>query len=78
VLFAWRAIKSTFSSRLQDYNWLEGRFSFRRCRCTKSTTGPHIVWFGEEVPALEEACLTATADFFAVIGTSYKFILRLA
>jgi NAD-dependent deacetylase len=38
---------------------------------------PHIVWFGEEVPALEEVALTATADFFA-IGTSYKFILRLA
>jgi NAD-dependent deacetylase len=29
---------------------------------------PHIVWFGEEVPALEEAvALTATADFFAVM-----------
>jgi NAD-dependent deacetylase len=38
---------------------------------------PHIVWFGEEVPALEEAVsITETADYFAVIGT-YWFILRL-
>lgn len=34
---------------------------------------PHIVWIGEEVPALEEAiALTETADYFAVIGTSLQ------
>ncbi|MGO4822597.1 MULTISPECIES: SIR2 family NAD-dependent protein deacylase [unclassified Flavobacterium] len=34
---------------------------------------PHIVWFGEEVPALEQAVsITETADFFAVIGTSLQ------
>jgi NAD-dependent deacetylase len=34
---------------------------------------PHIVWFGEEVPALEEALeLTQNADYFAVIGTSLQ------
>lgn len=34
---------------------------------------PHIVWFGEEVPALEEAIsITRTADYFAVIGTSLQ------
>jgi len=34
---------------------------------------PHIVWFGEEVPALEEALrLTQEADFFAVVGTSLQ------
>lgn len=34
---------------------------------------PHIVWFGEQVPALEEALLiTQKADFFAVIGTSLQ------
>jgi NAD-dependent deacetylase len=37
---------------------------------------PHIVWFGEEVPALDEA-ITLKCDYFAVIGTSYKSILRL-
>jgi NAD-dependent deacetylase len=34
---------------------------------------PHIVWFGEEVPALEVALnLTAAADYFVVIGTSLQ------
>lgn len=34
---------------------------------------PHIVWFGEEVPALEEAItITQSADYFAVIGTSLQ------
>ena len=34
---------------------------------------PHIVWFGEEAPALEQAInITETADFFAVIGTSLQ------
>lgn len=34
---------------------------------------PHIVWFGEDVPALEEAVyLTQQADIFAVIGTSLQ------
>ena len=32
---------------------------------------PHIVWFGEEVPMLEEAiALTSEADIFVVIGSS--------
>lgn len=34
---------------------------------------PHIVWFGEQVPALEEAVLLSQeADFFAVVGTSLQ------
>ena len=34
---------------------------------------PHIVWFGEAVPALDEAiAITQQADFFAVIGTSLQ------
>jgi NAD-dependent deacetylase len=34
---------------------------------------PHIVWFGEEVPALESALeLTAAADYFVVVGTSLQ------
>jgi len=32
---------------------------------------PHIVWFGEAVPAIEDAInLTSQADIFAIIGTS--------
>ena len=34
---------------------------------------PHIVWFGEAVPALDEAIeITQQADFFVVIGTSLQ------
>lgn len=34
---------------------------------------PHIVWFGEAVPALEDAVgITGQADFFAVVGTSLQ------
>lgn len=34
---------------------------------------PHIVWFGEEVPALEEAIsIVEQADYLAVIGTSLQ------
>ena len=34
---------------------------------------PHIVWFGEDVPALEEALfLTQQADFIVIIGTSMQ------
>jgi NAD-dependent deacetylase len=34
---------------------------------------PHIVWFGEAVPALEEAInIVQNADYLAVIGTSLQ------
>lgn len=34
---------------------------------------PHIVWFGEEVPLLQQAAqLTATADLLLIIGTSLQ------
>jgi NAD-dependent deacetylase len=40
--------------------------------CEKgSQLRPHIVWFGESVPMMEEAAaLAATADLFLIIGTS--------
>lgn len=40
--------------------------------CEKgSQLRPHIVWFGEEVPMLEEAVnIAATADIFVVVGSS--------
>jgi NAD-dependent deacetylase len=75
VAFAWRAIKSTFSSRHNIIDWKED-LVLGDVDAQNRQLRPHIVWFGEEVPALEEAVATATADFFA-IGTS-KFILRLA
>lgn len=34
---------------------------------------PHIVWFGEAVPALEEAIeITQQADYFLIVGTSMQ------
>lgn len=41
-------------------------------KCEKgSQLRPHIVWFGELVPAMDEACnLAGGADLFVVIGTS--------
>lgn len=41
-------------------------------RCEKgSQLRPHIVWFGEAVPAMEEAAtLASSADIFVVAGTS--------
>jgi NAD-dependent deacetylase len=47
-----------------ELNWGE--------KCSKgSQLRPHIVWFGEAVPAIEQAAeITQTADAFAVIGTS--------
>ena len=43
------------------------------CDEYKNQLRPHIVWFGEEVPALDEAiAITKTADYFAVIGTSLQ------
>ncbi|MBL7885720.1 MAG: NAD-dependent deacylase [Flavobacterium sp.] len=39
----------------------------------KNQLRPHIVWFGEAVPALEEAvAITQQADYFAVVGTSLQ------
>lgn len=40
--------------------------------CTKGhQLRPHIVWFGEAVPAISEAAeIARTADIFAVVGTS--------
>lgn len=41
-------------------------------KCEKgSQLRPHIVWFGEEVPAMEEAIpIIESADYLCVIGTS--------
>lgn len=41
-------------------------------RCAKgSQLRPHVVWFGEAVPAIDEAMrLTQKADLFVVVGTS--------
>lgn len=51
---------------------LEGSDITVNCRCEKgSQLRPHVVWFGEMVPMMEEAIKVAlSADIFIVIGTS--------
>ena len=40
---------------------------------SKNQLRPHIVWFGEEVPALDEAIeIVKNADFLIIIGTSLQ------
>lgn len=51
----------------------EGDLSFGDFDETGNQLRPNIVWFGEEVPALEIALeITQNADIFAVIGTSLQ------
>lgn len=64
-------VRST-KNPLYILDWYED-LNFGDYDATKNQLRPHIVWFGEEVPALEEALqLTQNADYFAVIGTSLQ------
>ncbi|MBK9689846.1 MAG: NAD-dependent deacylase [Saprospiraceae bacterium] len=56
----------------KSYNW-DGDLTLED-RCENGFgLRPHIVWFGEEVPALEEAAnLIADADLVLVIGSSMQ------
>lgn len=59
-----------------DYNYIvdwKGDLNFEDVDPNNHQLRPHIVWFGEEVPALEAAVeITELADYFAVIGTSLQ------
>ena len=62
------------STKNPDYimDWRED-LNFGDFDENKNQLRPHIVWFGEEVPALDEAItLAESADYFAVIGTSLQ------
>jgi NAD-dependent deacetylase len=60
---------TTYEDDIQDIGYKEIQWG-DKCR-RGAQLRPHIVWFGEAVPAIEEAAgITATADAFAVIGTS--------
>ncbi len=52
------------------YDWTEDLTDNDKCDLG-SQLRPHIVWFGEAVPAIEDAAaICATADILLVIGTS--------
>jgi NAD-dependent deacetylase len=60
------------SSRNQDMVYeIRGDISMGDKAPDGSQLRPYIVWFGEAVPMIERAAeITATADIFAVVGTS--------
>jgi NAD-dependent deacetylase len=60
------------SSRNQDMVYeIRGDISIGDKAPDGSQLRPYIVWFGEAVPMIEKAAeITATADIFAVVGTS--------
>jgi NAD-dependent deacetylase len=64
-----KARSSVDESLIYDINGWELKFSDR---CEKgSQLRPHIVWFGEAVPAMDDAIpVVASADIMVVIGTS--------
>jgi NAD-dependent deacetylase len=64
-----KARSSVDESLVYDIDGWELKFGQK---CAKgSQLRPHIVWFGEAVPAMEEAIpLVESADIFVVIGTS--------
>ena len=60
------ADEHTLYEQLDDLHWGDTDADGTQLR-------PHIVWFGEEVPAIEEAIpLLAKADLVLVIGTSMQ------
>ena len=66
-----RKVRSTKNNNL-IYNWTEDLILGDFCEIG-SQLRPHIVWFGEEVPLLQEAAsITNTADILVIIGTSMQ------
>lgn len=64
-------VRSTKNSKYV-LEW-EGDLNIGDMDSYKNQLRPHIVWFGESVPAFDEALnITETADYFAVIGTSLQ------
>jgi len=63
-------VRSTLNHEL-IYDWGYKKLN-EGDKCEKgSQLRPHIVWFGEAVPAIEDAIrITRTADYLLVVGTS--------
>lgn len=64
-----RKVRSSLDERLL-YEW-EGDLGLGDCCERGSQLRPHVVWFGEAVPAMEEAAgIVRRADLLVVVGTS--------
>lgn len=68
IMFARSTVNPSYTKRLGEADISLGD------RCPKgSQLRPHIVWFGEEVPAMEEAAeIVSRADVFLCVGTSLQ------
>lgn len=66
-----RKVRSTYDPNL-IYDWEEDLVLGDRCE-KGSQLRPHIVWFGEAVPMIEEAIhIVRKADILVIIGTSMQ------
>ena len=66
-----RKARSTYNNNLV-YNW-DKDIVLGDCCEKKSQLRPHIVWFGEDVPMIENAIkIVEKADILVVIGTSMQ------
>jgi NAD-dependent deacetylase len=66
-----RKVRSTLDENLV-YQWDKDLYPGDLCK-KGSQLRPHIVWFGEAVPMLEQAAMLAEkADIFMVVGTSLQ------
>jgi NAD-dependent deacetylase len=66
-----RKVRSTINPNL-IYNWENDLVLGDLCE-EKSQLRPHIVWFGEEVPLIDEAVkIIEKADVIVIIGTSMQ------
>lgn len=64
-------VRSTSNENL-IYNWTSDLLLGDKCE-SGSQLRPHIVWFGEAVPKLDEAIqVTKSADILIIIGTSMQ------
>ena len=66
-----RKVRSTLDKNLV-YHWEENLILGNLCE-KDSQLRPHIVWFGEDVPMLNDAIeITERADVLVIIGTSMQ------
>jgi len=66
-----RKVRSTYDPSL-IYHWEKDLVLGDRCE-KGSQLRPHIVWFGEDVPMIEEAAkIVEKADILVIIGTSMQ------
>lgn len=69
-----RYVRSSKNSEVEPIRWPgPGYITGKELHADGSPLRPHIVWFGEAVPAMEEAIeLVAEAELLLIVGTSLQ------